>query len=1711
MPHEPDGVIDYGATPYGTVTAPTDTNVGALIVGRRWTDFNLTYSFTDSASDYGAGYRTNTAGFSALSAQQEISARYWFNQYASVSGLTFTELDGASGALDEDQEATIRMANGTNINPTQTAIGYYPRSDEEAGDIWFEGTGTNPALGNFDWATVGHEIGHALGLAHGHETSGLSTILESQYNFTGYSIMTYLSFVGDNISGNNNLFWHNPQSLMIYDIAATQYLYGANFSSNAGNSTYTFSTSTGEMFINGVGQGTPGTNVVYRTVWDGNGNDTYDLSNYGTNLLIDLRPGNYSNFDVGGYFQRADLDWNSTSTDRWSPGHLFNALQFENDARSLIENAIGGSGNDTLHGNAANNTLTGNGGTDWMYGYDGNDTLNGSGADRMYGGSGNDTLRITAGAFTGRLDGGADADRIVLTGLGSFDLNNTVVQLSSIEEVEFSAANVGLRQFTITSRELDSATEVPTNFRIDFNANGALAVDQFYVFVTVDGAGTGNVDASQWIIQDYESFDLIQFAGDGTSNNISGTSVADSIHGNNGNDTIQGNEGADSMTGGAGFDTLSYTNSGAGITVNMHTGTGTGGDAQGDTFNTFERVVGSVHNDYFNRGVINNAFSYTFEGGAGNDGFQIGGIADIVLGGTGNDILWYQANHVSTGASYDGGADTDQFRIFGGAGTVDMRNDTVTNFETLSFTDQAFDMGARFTAAQISQFSTFATDAHFGYTRDVFIEMGTTTYLDLSIVTVTGFTGVGDDIVITGDASYETILTSTARDIVNANGGNDTIHGSLGADTLNGGTGIDTLNYSASNAGVTVNMGLQTASGGHATGDTISGFESVVGSAHNDSFNGYYSGSNYTYDGGGGHDYILAFGTADTVLGGSGNDTIVRQIDLASIGATLNGGTDSDTLRVFAGAVGVGDFRDDTVSNFETLTMEGSGFSYGVRFMASQFTQFQTVTALSHVGHARHVVIDMGTMTVLDLSGLTVSGFIEPGDDFAVNGGASGETITGSSATDLLIGGGGNDILTGSGSDQLFGETDNDTLRLTAGVFDGRLDGGIGNDKLLLSGAGVFDLDETGLRINSLEEIEFEANSGNSDKTLVITSRELDQASEVPANLIIDFNASGANGEDELRVIVTSAGGGTGNIDASGWVIQDYQADFDTLRFDGDGTGNTIIGTSVNDIIFGGAGTDTLNGFSGNDVIEGGAGADVINGGTGVDTASYANSGSGIIITINSGSGALGDASGDTLSAIENVIGSAFSDIISGDDLANRIEGRFGNDILIGYGGVDVLLGGGDADTLIAGFASSDLVAGETFDGGSGTDSLLVSTNGDEIFDYRTSVLTSLETLNFDSVSANLTARFNAAQIIANFVSVIFPTSSGFTRIADITMDAVTSLNLSGLSVTGLGSFLITGDASSETIIGTSAADTINGNSGDDIINGGAGNDILDGGLGTGVDTVNGDAGNDTLVHTQLGTDSFDGGADIDTLLSDVDWADSVSFKLNGGVIKFGGLNYDTLTGIENVTVGGGANVVGTNDANVISATDTGTEHNNTFSGLGGDDTLDGGIGNDRLIGGSGNDILIGGDGLDVLVGGKDNDTLTGGDDKDLLKGGQGIDILDGGGGGDKLVGGSEADTFVWDDVLDSQDVKGLFDKVKDFVQLEDTADLSGIDAITGGGDDAFTLIGASAFSGTAGELRYEHVGSNTFLLGDVDGDGVADLKIVFIGTYTFVASDFVL
>jgi Ca2+-binding RTX toxin-like protein len=359
-------------------------DVQALISGTSWNHngpaFNLTYGFPSLGSYYpssfdevsSAGPGDPTPTFQAFSATQQAATRSLLQLVANVTQITFTEntTQGQYDVAGTAANANIRYARSSEVDPG-AAYAYLPTNggpSSTGGSAWFNINSQNanfnsPARGNYAWMGILHETGHALGLKHGHE---FPLAISPDHDSVEYSIMTYRSYPGASTTGGySNEQWGYAQTLMMLDIAALQKIYGsANYAFNSGNSVYTWNATSGEMSINGVGQGAPGNgdgitqpgeNRVFMTVWDGNGEDTYDLSNYSSSV-IDLRPG----------------EWTTTSSTQlanlgqghMARGNVANALLFEGDTRSAIENAIGGSGNDTLIANLVANKLTGNLGTD---------------------------------------------------------------------------------------------------------------------------------------------------------------------------------------------------------------------------------------------------------------------------------------------------------------------------------------------------------------------------------------------------------------------------------------------------------------------------------------------------------------------------------------------------------------------------------------------------------------------------------------------------------------------------------------------------------------------------------------------------------------------------------------------------------------------------------------------------------------------------------------------------------------------------------------------------------------------------------------------------------------------------------------------------------------------------------------------------------------------------------------------------------------------------------------------------------------------------------------------------------------------------------------------------------------------------------------------------------------------------------------------------
>ncbi|MFO1170276.1 MAG: M10 family metallopeptidase C-terminal domain-containing protein [Hyphomicrobiaceae bacterium] len=376
----------------GDVPRTGNQGIDALISPWRWNATTLTYSFPAAGSAY--DYGPEAATFARLTSAQASAAKAALAAVASFTTERFTKV-----VESPTNHADLRFAMSA---APDTAYAFLP-GPSWGGDAWFNKVDyAAPTLGTYASHTFFHETGHAMGLKHGHEAEKFGR-LPADLDSLEFSIMTYHGYVGSTTLYQTYADDGAPQGFMMLDIAALQHMYGADFGYRSGETVYRFSPTTGEMLVNGARTGDPAGDTIFRTIWDGGGIDTFDLRNYATNLRVDLAPGGWSLFAGS---QRANL-----GDGHLARGNVFNALLYEDNPRSLIENVSGGTGNDVIRGNTATNILKGGLGKDSLFGLDGNDTLaGGAGADRLNGGAGDDVL--TGGAGSDTLIGGADNDAL---------------------------------------------------------------------------------------------------------------------------------------------------------------------------------------------------------------------------------------------------------------------------------------------------------------------------------------------------------------------------------------------------------------------------------------------------------------------------------------------------------------------------------------------------------------------------------------------------------------------------------------------------------------------------------------------------------------------------------------------------------------------------------------------------------------------------------------------------------------------------------------------------------------------------------------------------------------------------------------------------------------------------------------------------------------------------------------------------------------------------------------------------------------------------------------------------------------------------------------------------------------------------------------------------------------------------------------------------
>lgn len=792
--------------------------------------------------------------------------------------------------------------------------------------------------------------------------------------------------------------------------------------------------------------------------------------------------------------------------------------------------------------------------------------------------------------------------------------------------------------------------------------------------------------------------------------------------------------------------------------------------------------------------------------------------------------------------------------------------------------------------------------------------------------------------------------------------------------------------------------------------------------------------------------------------------------------------------------------RSGLVVEFDMGTLEPIAVYDAGQEAASEITTGSLIQ-ISADGSHLSVIGETGVQLV-DLA--LVTSTATSGADILTNGetliGLDGDDVLGGAGYQFMFGGRGDDTYYFDGYDERAVEREGEGYDIVytnvsassgdyveelifTGTGNARLSGGLGSQTIVGgNGNDIFDGREgDDTLIGSLgDDTYFVYDAG--DVVIELADEGFDTVRTVLSSYTLPDNIE--------RVYASAQADLIGN-ELSNTMVGSYYDDRITALAGDD----TVNGGAGDDLLFGNEGDDILRGDTGMDRLTGGLGADQLIGGGGSDTIIYEDADGAVTIDLVSGIGSGSQAEGDTFIAIENVLASAFNDTLVGNYLANRLEGASGDDRIVASAGSDVLDGGRGVDTAdyssaprsiylnlltgsaagwgadtlvsiehVVGSAFADTLVGSIWNnklwGENGNDNLRGGGGNDRLFGgIGWDVLEGGSDNDLiDGGNGRDTASYAGAASRVN-VDLALQGSAQDTLGAGVD----TLFNIENLL----------GSAFNDRLRGDDAKNDLFGGDGDDILHGYGGNDLLIGGNGEdrlfgfeGWDVMRGDAGDDVM----------DGGNGSDLL------------KGNDGA--------DDLWGAD-----GDDRIYGGNGEDLV----YGNEGDDRIWGQGGADELRGGAGADVIHGNNGNDYILGHDDNDILYGDSGNDFIDGGAGDDVILGGFGKDFLNGDTGADRFVFG-ENETSRWE---------GAADTIIDFSgsQLEgDTIDLSAIDADSNtADDDAFSFIGTAAFSGTAGELRTYSNGGDTFLAGDVDGDGAADFFLRLQGSVELTAADFML
>jgi len=543
--------------------------------------------------------------------------------------------------------------------------------------------------------------------------------------------------------------------------------------------------------------------------------------------------------------------------------------------------------------------------------------------------------------------------------------------------------------------------------------------------------------------------------------------------------------------------------------------------------------------------------------------------------------------------------------------------------------------------------------------------------------------GQGDDVIDGGDDN----------DYVYGDEGNDTLHGGLGNDALVGHSGNDTIFGDDGNDGIFAGGGNDVVSGGTGN-DTI-----------------YGDGGNDVIDGGAGDDRLF---------GGTGNDTLLYT---AGDGIDeLNGNTGIDTVRIVMTSADLdasrGDFSDFAAWLENQLSSAGGEGAYAGRNATETFSLSGLGLTVSGVERVEFVV-DGDSVTLQDVMNRAPVAAAEQSlavtEDSSVSGnvGASdpdGDTLNSAVAQGPANGAVVMDAATGDFTytpDADFSGSDSFSVMIEdgrSGAVEQRINIAIdaeADTPALVAAVGEVvgeNIDGSGAIIGTPGS---DVITGGSGSDLIVG--DAGPSAAITYNLDITVLSNDADGSEALTVKIDgvpdggslSAGEdlGNGSCELSqgqleGLTLTLASAQDVTLQVTATSTEANGAFQSVAQDLFVEAPTQ-----GGNDVIEGGAGNDIIIGGSGTDTASYAGADAGVEVDLDKGKSS-GGAGKDTLIGIENIVGSAYDDELTGDQNDNVINAGAGDDTLTGGRGVDILTGGAGSDTFS--FARKDVASGDT-------------------------------------------------------------------------------------------------------------------------------------------------------------------------------------------------------------------------------------------------------------------------------------------------------------------------------------------------------------------------------------------------------------------------------